>query len=172
MARERPAFSEEHENEELSKGSVDHSAGRTHWRKEKTTSPEIKDACDKYLLDATARGLKEPTLYKFRLLFRQLQDFSAQQGIVFISDFTSDNIRSFRATWPNKNFAARKKLENLRAFFRFCHVSEWIGKDPTIGLKPGRIADAEIRPITKEELKIERFRRTFEKHGIEIDFWF
>jgi integrase len=121
--------------------------------KKTTTSPKVMDACDKYLLDTTARGLKEPTLYKFRLLFRQLQDFSAEQGIVFISDFNSDNVRSFRATWPNKNFAARKKLENLRAFFRFCHVSEWIGKDPTIGLKPGRIADTEITPITKEELK-------------------
>ena len=121
--------------------------------KQKTTSPLIKDSCDKYLKDATARGLREPTLYKFRLLFRQLQEFAAAQGLVFISDFNSDNVRSFRATWPNKNLAARKKLENTRAFFRFCHISDWISKDPTLGLKPGKIDDSEIKPITKGEFK-------------------
>ena len=87
--------------------------------KKTRTSPEVKDACDKYLLGATARGLKEPTLYKFRLLFRQLQDFSAEQGIVFISDFNSDNVRSFRATWPNKNFAARKEAGKLEGILSF-----------------------------------------------------
>jgi hypothetical protein len=37
--------------------------------KQLTTSAGIKDACDKYMQDAQARDLKDPTLYKFRLLF-------------------------------------------------------------------------------------------------------
>src|SRR5208283_3980300 len=43
--------------------------------KQLTTSAGVKDACDKYMQDAQARDLKDPTLYKFRLLFRQLQEF-------------------------------------------------------------------------------------------------
>ena len=63
-----------------------------------TTSPAIKDACDKYLQDAQARALKDPTLYKFRLLSRQLQAFAENKGLVYVSDITLDNMREFRAT--------------------------------------------------------------------------
>lgn len=66
--------------------------------KEKVTSPTIEQACDSYLEDAKARNLREPTIYKFRLLFKQLKEFSANQGLVFVSDFTVDNVRAFRAS--------------------------------------------------------------------------
>lgn len=119
--------------------------------KEKPKSPTVEQACEKYLEDAKARGLREPTLYKFRLLFKQLKQFAADQGLVFVSDFTVDNARAFRASWPNKNFAARKKLEATRAFFRFCNISGWIASNPAAVLKAGKTADPQIVPITKTE---------------------
>lgn len=120
---------------------------------EKAKSPTIDEACEKYLQDATARGLREPTLYKFRLLFRQLREFSTAQGLVFVSDFTIDDVRRFRASWVNKNFAARKKLEALRAFFKFCHVSGWISINPVLALKAGKTNDPQIVPITPAEFQ-------------------
>lgn len=84
--------------------------------KQKPKSPTIEQACAAYLQDATARELREPTLYKFKLLFRQLKEFAANEGLVFVSDFTLDSVRRFRASRVNKNFAARKKFESLRAF--------------------------------------------------------
>lgn len=62
-----------------------------------------------------------------------------------------DNVRAFRASWPNKNFAARKKLEATRAFFRFCNISGWIASNPAAALKPGKTVDRQIVPITKAE---------------------
>jgi integrase/recombinase XerD len=62
-----------------------------------------------------------------------------------------DDVRQFRASWPNKNFAARKKFENLRAFLRFCNVSGWIATNPAMALKPAKTADKQIVPITKAE---------------------
>jgi len=106
--------------------------------KQRTTSPTIEQACDKYLADAKARELREPTLYKFRLLFRQLQEFAKNEGLVFVSDFNLDNLRQFRASWPNKNFAARKKLEATRTFFRFCNQAGWIAVNPALSLKPAK----------------------------------
>lgn len=120
---------------------------------EKTKSPPIEQACDAYLKDAEARELREPTLYKFRLLFRQLQNFAQQEGLVYVSDFNVDNVRSFRQSWPNRNFAARKKLEATRAFFRFCNVSGWISSNPAAVLKPGKTTDPQIIPITKAEFE-------------------
>lgn len=119
--------------------------------KEKPKSPTIEQACDKYIQDGEARGLREPTLYKFRLLFKQLKQFAADKGLVFVSDLTVDDVRQFRASWPNKNFAARKKFEALRAFLRFCHVSGWISSNPALALKPSKTADKPIVPIRKEE---------------------
>lgn len=118
---------------------------------EKPKSPTIDQACKAYLADAKARELRQPTLYKFDLLFRQLEEFAKNQGLVFVSDFDVENVRRFRASWPNKNFAARKKLEATRAFFRFCNVSGWISTNPASALKPGKTADPQIIPITKEE---------------------
>ena len=121
--------------------------------KQKTKSPTIEQACDKYLADAKARELREPTLYKFRLLFRQLQDFARDKGLVFVSDFNLDNLRQFRASWPNKNESARVKLGNLKSFFRFCDDAKWIQDNPTRGLKAGRVVETSIVPITADEFK-------------------
>jgi integrase/recombinase XerD len=118
---------------------------------EKPKAPTIEQACEAYLTDAKARELREPTLYKFRLLFRQMKDFANNHGLVFVSDFNIDNVRKFRASWPNKNFAARKKLEATRAFFRFCNVSGWISTNPASALKPGKTTDPQIVPITRAE---------------------
>jgi hypothetical protein len=64
---------------------------------------------DKLLCDAEARGLREPTLYKYRLLFRQFQDFPSAYGLPSMLHFDMDWVRRLRASWPNKTIAARKK---------------------------------------------------------------
>ncbi|HEV2196056.1 MAG TPA: tyrosine-type recombinase/integrase [Candidatus Acidoferrum sp.] len=119
---------------------------------EKPKPLTVKEACDKFLVDAEARNLREPTLYKYRLLFRQLQEFAALQGLSFITEFDVDAARRFRASWPNKNIAARKKLEAFRAFFRFVHESGWIPTNPATPLKPPKITEPPTAPFTKEEV--------------------
>ena len=112
----------------------------------------VEDGCEKFIADAEARGLREPTLYKYRLLFRRLQDFAENEGINFLCQFDLDGLRTFRATWPNKNIAARKKLESLRAFFRFCWESGWIKTNPAVHLKPPKINDPPVVPFSSEEV--------------------
>lgn len=121
--------------------------------KDTGTSPTIVDATKKYLADAEARELRDPTLYKFRLLFRQLEEFAQNKGLVFVSDFDVERVRQFRQSWTNRNFAAQKKLESLRAFFRFCHDSGWILTNPAQKLKSGKTELPQIIPYTVEEVK-------------------
>ena len=130
---------------------------------EHTKSPTVEQACDKYIEDAKARHLKEPTLYKFTLLSRQLKEFAADKGLVFVSDFDLDRLRQFRATWANKNEAARVKLGNLKSFFRFCHESKWVSENPAVKLKAGKVTESKIVPLTVEEFK--RILVACEKHG-------
>jgi site-specific recombinase XerD len=112
---------------------------------------------------AKARELKDPTLYKFRLLFRQLQDFAAANGLVFISDLNLDNLRQFRATGPNKNESARVKLGNLRAFTGFCKKSKWIEENYAEDLKAAKVVDQKIAPL--EQAELDKILRACDKHS-------
>src|SRR5262244_1211903 len=112
----------------------------------------VKEACDKFLADATARGLREPTLYKYRLLFRRLQAFAEDRGMRFITESSIDFLREFRASWPNRNVAAKKKVENLRSFYRFAHDSGWIAINPAAKLKSPQITGRPTMPFTRQEV--------------------
>jgi len=116
----------------------------------KTTT--IQEATEKFIEDAKARNLREATLYKYDLLFRQLKAFADEHGLVFISDFNLDWARNFRATWLNKNLAAKKKLEHLRAFFRFAYESNWMDSNPAAKLKPPMITESPTLPFSMEEM--------------------
>jgi integrase len=50
-------------------------------------SPLIEQACDACIKDAEARELREPTLYKFRLLFRQMKEFAHTEGVVYVGNY-------------------------------------------------------------------------------------
>lgn len=119
---------------------------------QKATPPTVKDSCDKFIADGEARGLREPTLYKFRLLFRQMQAFAESNGLRYLSEFGIDQLRQFRATWPNRNFAGQKKLEALRTFFRFAHDSGWISNNTAARLKPPKIVERPTMPLSCEEV--------------------
>jgi integrase/recombinase XerD len=112
----------------------------------------IAHACARFLEDAAARNLREPTLYKYRLLFRRLEEFAGSKGLQFVRQLDLSVVRGFRASWPNRNIAARKKLEALRAFLRFCWESGWIPNNPAASLKPPKTTDPPTVPFTPEEI--------------------
>lgn len=122
---------------------------------EKSKEPEsvtIAHAHEEFIRDATARNLREPTLYKYRLLFRQLQEFSQSKGIRLVHQLDLATVRDFRASWPNRNIAARKKLEALRTFMRFCWESGWIPNNPASILKHPKTSDPPTVPFTRGEV--------------------
>jgi integrase/recombinase XerD len=112
----------------------------------------IKEACDQFLEDARARELREATLYKYRLLFRQLQEFSEKNGLRFVGEMNLGIVRAFRASWVDHNLAALKKLERLRAFFRFAQDSGWLEDNPAAKLKNPKITDPPTLPLTADQV--------------------
>jgi integrase len=61
-------------------------------------------------------------------------------------------LREFRASWPNKNLAAVKKLEALKTFFRFAHDSSWIGDNPARKLKNPKVEHNPTLPFERDEV--------------------
>lgn len=120
---------------------------------EKRTAPIIKDTVDAFLSDARSRGLRESSIYKLKLLTTRLQEFADNKGFSFISDFDVERTAAFRETWTNRGTAARKKLEALRSFFRFCVDRKWLTENPAKALKMPKSTEAPVEPFAPKEME-------------------
>jgi integrase/recombinase XerD len=111
-----------------------------------------EQAGSEFLADAEARGLKDKTVYKYRLLFRQLMEFSGDQGIRFLKELNPASLRKFRASWKDQNLAAQKKLERLRSFFRFAMQNGWISVNPASEIKSPKVTVRPTLPFSRDEM--------------------
>jgi hypothetical protein len=109
----------------------------------------IEEATTAFVRDAEARGLRPPSVYKYKLLFKQLMAFADDKGLRHITECDIETLRSFRESWVNKNFSARKKLEAMRTFFRFVHESGWLPTNPAKIIKPPKVDDPPTLPYPK-----------------------
>jgi integrase/recombinase XerD len=112
----------------------------------------VAQACARFLRDARARKLRPPTLYKYRLLLRRLRDFANSRGARCIREMDLEHVRDFRSGWSDQNLSALKKLERLRAFFRFCQDADWLPDNPAKKLKNPKVTQPPTMPFTKEQV--------------------
>jgi integrase/recombinase XerD len=98
-----------------------------------------------------------------RLLFRQYKTLLPTRAFSTCPISILDNLREFRATWPNKNESARVKLGNLRAFFGFCHKSKWIEENYATDLKAGKVVDSKVVPL--EQAELDNILKACDKHA-------
>ncbi|MFY9937838.1 MAG: tyrosine-type recombinase/integrase, partial [Silvibacterium sp.] len=112
----------------------------------------IKDAHAKFIADAEARKLNESTLYKYRLLFRQLDAFAEMYKLQFLAQLDLDTLATFRSAWTEGPRTSLKKLERLRAFMRFAEKRKWIGDNPAAELKAPKVPNKPTMPFTREEM--------------------
>lgn len=112
----------------------------------------ITVACEEFLSNARARGLKEDsTVYKYRLLFDQMKAFARDIGLRFLRELDLPMLRKFRASWANENFSAQKKLESLRTFFRFAQANGWIAENAAAKLESQKTRRPQVLPFPREE---------------------
>jgi hypothetical protein len=113
----------------------------------------ITEATDAVVRDADARGLRAASVYKYRLLFKQLKAFSEKEGLQLLCECDVETLRWFRESWVNKNYSARKKPEVLRTFFRFAHESNWTDSNPALLINPTKVDDPPTLPYTQAEFR-------------------
>jgi len=83
---------------------------------------------------------------------RQIKSFSRDRGLRFIGEFNLDLLRDFRGTWKNQNISARKKLEHLRHFFRFCVKGAAIAANPALDLDAPIVKQCPTLPFERNEM--------------------
>jgi site-specific recombinase XerD len=136
--------------------------------------PPIKKAVEKYLADAEVRHLAAETVRKRReLLEGKLLPFCEVKGYELLSHLDVDALRTFRASWPYSPLSARKRLEYLRSFLRFCHDSAWIDRNPAMAVKSSKVEQNPTLPFGDDE--VERIRAAaqalvgFGRYGPKIE---
>lgn len=112
----------------------------------------VEAAVEKYLGDAKSRQLGTAAIYKYNLLVRQIKSFTADRGIRFLEEFNLSLVRDFRATWPNRNLSAKKKLEQLRKFFGLFVKDGMLKANPASGLDAPVVKQPPTLPFERNEM--------------------
>jgi integrase len=112
----------------------------------------IVEAHKKFTADAEARKLNQATLYKYRLLFRHVEQFAETYKLEFLDQLDLDTLATFRASWTEGPRTSLKKLERLRAFMRFAEKRKWIDDNPATELKAPKVPNKPTMPFTRKEM--------------------
>jgi integrase/recombinase XerD len=141
----------------------------------RTSHPERKtlvDAWNEFLADVDARKLHDSTIRKYKLLNRQMDDYAQRVGFRFLAEFDLSAVSQFRSTWKDGQRSSAKKLERLRAFFRFAQKRKWISENPAADLKAPKVTLCPTLPYDHQEMMrilaaVEQYKEETPRHGKE-----
>jgi len=112
----------------------------------------LDQAWEGFMADLEAQSLQISTIRKYTLLRRRMQEFAARHGLRFLVQFDLVTLRAFREGWQDGPLSSGKKLERLRAFFRFALDNEWVKKNPASKLKAPKVTQRPTLPFTHEQM--------------------
>ncbi|MGB8593785.1 MAG: tyrosine-type recombinase/integrase, partial [Candidatus Acidiferrales bacterium] len=113
----------------------------------------IAEAMDEFLADARARKLKDSTIDRHRIVFRQLEAFAASQGMRHLRELDTPTLTKFRASWKGRSgLADMKKLERLRSFFKFTQANGYTEQNPAAAIRSPKIRPNPTLPFSQEEM--------------------
>jgi len=112
----------------------------------------IENAKEKLLIDLEKRGLVEPTIYKYRIMFNQLESFAAARGLRYVIELNLDQLSDFRSSWKDGPRSSAKKLERLRAWLAFCEQRRWVSENPAKNLRLPKVKDRPTLPFPSDEM--------------------
>ncbi len=119
------------------------------WEAEGKRRPVVLgEACERFCKDAEARGVGTAQLGKYRLLTRELKAWLRER---VVSSISVDDLRAFRESWNLSAVTSGKKVERLRAFFKFCMESGWVQNNPAKLLKLPKVKPTPTLPFNPEE---------------------
>lgn len=119
---------------------------------ERGAAVTLAEAWTSMIADLEARKLSSQTVRKYKLLQRQMESYGEERGLKLAAQFDLDVLSKFRATWKDGPRTAAKKLERLRAFFRFAHDRQWVESNAAALIKLPKVSICPTMPLTHEEM--------------------
>ncbi len=94
------------------------------------------------------------------------------RGLRYPTELNLEVLDDFRAGWKDGPRSSAKKLERLRAFFRFAQDRGWVTQNPAGKLKAPKVTVCPTLPYSREEMMrilaaTAKYREEFPKRGKE-----
>lgn len=125
----------------------------------------VADACKSFMADAAARSLTKETIKKYRLLLTNelavedrerfspsLVMFCRQHGIRYVQELNTEWLGKFRCAWRDGAVGSGKKLERLRAYWRWLIDQGWSPTNYAANMRPPKITQPPTLPFTQDEM--------------------
>lgn len=122
------------------------------WEADEAGSEEIsvRTACESFAKDCEAQNLSSASLDKYKLLTDELKEKFGRRPIRSLG---LPELRQYRESWDIAPISARKKLERLRTFFRFCMESGWVRENPAKLIKAPQTRPSPTLPFTDSDIE-------------------
>lgn len=113
----------------------------------------VKKATEDFDKDAES-NIKDTTLKQYRFLFKRLNDFCQQRGLVFLRQLTVVEVRDFRNSWTTYSpRTAGKHIERMKRFFSWCVENHWLDQSPAKPLKSPKVGETDVVPFTEDQIE-------------------
>jgi integrase/recombinase XerD len=116
----------------------------------KTDDTTVALACEAFVKDCEARNLSDASLGKYTLLTKELEGTFGKRVVRSIS---LPDLRKYLESWKMAPVSARKKLERLRTFFKFCIESGWARQNLPKLLKAPVARPMPMPPFTDQHIE-------------------
>jgi site-specific recombinase XerD len=110
----------------------------------------VADAAERFIADAKARNLREGSILKYEQSVKMLKE---KFGERLLRTVTVDDIRTLRESWKISGTTMQKRLETVKAFFRFCADSGWIQASPAKAVKAPVVKRKPTMPFTDDDIE-------------------
>jgi integrase len=108
----------------------------------------VVEAAERFVADAKAR-LRASSVLKYEQSVKALKE---KLGPKTIRQVTVDDVRALRESWKISPITMQKRLEMVKAFFRFCVASGWIDASPAALIKAPKFKQQPTLPFEDEEV--------------------
>ena len=96
------------------------------------------------------------TQKKYKIILGKLQKYSESKGYGMVDQWTTIDVREFRASWSVSRVTGSKNMTVVKSFFEYTVANDWIPKSPAKLVKEvrgGKIDGAERIPFSDDDLK-------------------
>jgi integrase/recombinase XerD len=112
----------------------------------------LEEGWQRFIAQAEVRKLHSATIYKYRLLRRQMSNFAASRRIQYLKDFDLELLEAFQSEGTEGPLTSLRKLGRVRAFFRFASERRWIHNNPARLLRGPKVRPRPTLPFSPEEM--------------------
>ncbi len=131
-----------------------------------STRIRIDEGIKTYLERRESDRIAPATLRKLKTFTKQLRSFAEEKGYVMLDQFTSIDIDSFYSGLKLGARTKGKRLETLRAFFRFCVNRKWLTESPVSSdLKPPLGANKVTNKVPFTDNEVDRIIAACDRLG-------